>query len=261
MSQPIVTRDLLHVRHEEASVAAANLHYRRLNELVHEALARGARRLRLQGVNGQRYLADGLRGEDIEMQIDGVPGNDLAAFMDGPSVEVLGNAQDGIGNTMNAGRVVVHGDAGDVAGYGMRGGSIYIRGNAGYRVGIHMKEYAGSRPAIVVGGRVGAFLGEYMAGGLIIVLGLGAGSRPLVGDYCGTGMHGGVIAVRGRLDEEHMSPHVQARPAGEAEMAMLEPYLAEYTRLFDASPARLTADPYWLLCPASTRPYGNKYAL
>lgn len=261
MSQPTVNQDVLWVRHEEASLAAANLHYRRLNELVHEALARGARRLSLQGVNGQRYLGDGLRGEDIELRIDGVPGNDLAAFMDGPTIEVLGNAQDGIGNTMNAGRVVVHGDAGDVAGYGMRGGSIYVRGNAGYRVGIHMKEFAGSRPAIVVGGRAGAFLGEYMAGGLILVLGLEAGSRPLVGDYCGTGMHGGVIAVRGRLDEQHLSPHVQVSPAGEAELADLQPYLEEYSRLFGTPLVKLTADPYWLLRPASARPYGNKYAL
>ena len=43
-------------------------------------------------------------------------------FMDGPTVEVFGNAQDGVGNTMNGGTVVVHGNAGDVLGYGMRGG-------------------------------------------------------------------------------------------------------------------------------------------
>ena len=38
------------------------------------------------------------------------------------------NAQDGVGNTMNAGRVVIHGDAGDVLGYGMRGGRVVLVG-------------------------------------------------------------------------------------------------------------------------------------
>ena len=53
-------------------------------------------------------------------------------FMDGPTVEVFGNAQDGVGNTMNA--------AGHRArrrrrrlGYGMRGGRVFIKGDAGYR--------------------------------------------------------------------------------------------------------------------------------
>ena len=76
-------------------------------------------------------------------------------FMDGPTLEVFGNAQDGVGNTMNAGTVIVHGDAGDVLGYGMRGGKVFIKGDVGYRVGIHMKAYedlarswsAAARPA------------------------------------------------------------------------------------------------------------------
>ena len=244
----------------QVHLAAAHLHYRQLNALVREAVARGAKHLRLSGVNGQRYLADGLRG-DIHLEIEGVPGNDLAAFMDGPCVQVRGNAQDGIGNTMNAGRVVVHGDAGDVVGYGMRGGAIYIRGHAGYRVGIHMKEYGLSRPAIVVGGRTGAFLGEYMAGGLILVLGLGAGERPLVGDFCGTGLHGGLIVIRGQLDRDHLSPHVQAAEAGPGDRDLIGPYLEEFCAHFQLPVGPLAADRYWVLRPASARPYAGKYAL
>ena len=61
------------------------------------------------------------------MVVNGVPGNDLATFMDGPTVIVNDNAQDGIGNTMNRGLVVVNGDAGDVLGYGMRGGRLYVK--------------------------------------------------------------------------------------------------------------------------------------
>ena len=54
-------------------------------------------------VNGQRYIGTGLRGEGLRIEVHGTPGQAVAMFMDGPTVEVFGNAQDGVGNTMNAG--------------------------------------------------------------------------------------------------------------------------------------------------------------
>ena len=54
----------------------------------------------------------------------------------------------------------------------MRGGEIYVKGNVGWRSGIHMKSYLEKFPVIVIGGKAGDFLGEYMAGGIIILLGL-----------------------------------------------------------------------------------------
>ena len=101
----------------------------------------------------------------------------------GADITVRGNAQDAVGDTMNDGSIVIHGNIGDAAGYAMRGGRIYVKGNAGYRAGIHMKEYKDKKPVIVIGGRAGSFLGEYQAGGLIIVLGLGIGERPIVGNF------------------------------------------------------------------------------
>lgn len=41
----------------------------------------------------------------VLIEIEGVPGEDLAAFMDGPRIIVHNNAQDGVGNTMNSGQV------------------------------------------------------------------------------------------------------------------------------------------------------------
>lgn len=35
----------------------------------------------------------------------------------------------------------------------------------------HMKEYKEKVPVLVIGGRTGSFLGEYQAGGIIVVLG------------------------------------------------------------------------------------------
>ena len=78
--------------------------------------------VKLVNVNGQRYIGNGITGNDLRIEIDGVPGGDMAMFMNGPTIVTFGNAQDGVANTMNAGTVIIHGDAGDVLGYGMRGG-------------------------------------------------------------------------------------------------------------------------------------------
>src|SRR5690606_10029615 len=110
-------------------IDANGLHYRDLNRLVRARIAEGEKHLVLKNVRGQRYIADGLRGKDISLEIHGVPGGDLAAFMDGPTVTVYGNCQDAAGNTMNGGKVVIHGNAGDALGYGMRGGKLLVRGN------------------------------------------------------------------------------------------------------------------------------------
>ncbi|MGB9627624.1 MAG: hypothetical protein ACPL6D_03090, partial [Thermodesulfobacteriota bacterium] len=184
---------------KKVEIDSKNLHYRELNEKIHQAIHLGIRHIHLRNVNGQRYIGDGIRGK-IRIEIEGVPGNDLGAFMDGPTIITSSNAQDAVANTMNAGKIIIHGDAGDVLGYGMRGGKLFIRGNVGYRVGIHMKSYKKKNPIIIIGGTARDFLGEYQAGGVIILLGLNRDGDPLTGNYTGTGMHGGVIYLRGDVD-------------------------------------------------------------
>jgi glutamate synthase domain-containing protein 3 len=153
-------------------IDSQGLHYRELNDMIRRLAEEGAREFQLDNVNGQRYLGTGLAYPDIKMVVNGVPGNDLASFMNGPEITINDNAQDTIGNTMNAGQVTVHGHAGDVLGYGMRGGRLFIKGSVGYRVGIHMKEYKKQVPVLIAGGTAGDFLGEYMAGGILALLGL-----------------------------------------------------------------------------------------
>ncbi|MEK6590706.1 MAG: hypothetical protein AABZ11_08540, partial [Nitrospinota bacterium] len=121
-------------------INAAGCHYRILNQQIKEAVKSGERYIELFHVNGQRYIGDGVRG-DVVIVINGVPGNDLGAFMTGPTIIVNSFAQDGVANTMNDGKIVIKGHAGDVLGYGMRGGRLFVKGDVGYRVGIHMKEY------------------------------------------------------------------------------------------------------------------------
>lgn len=242
-------------------IDATSLHYADLNRQIREAVAGGETRFELAGVNGQRYIADGLRGR-LEFDVHGVPGNDLGAFMDGPTIRVHANAQDAVANTMNAGRIVVHGHAGDVLGYGMRGGELLVQGRVGYRVGIHMKAYRDSFPVLVAGGTAGDFLGEYMAGGLLIVLGLDRRpGEPLVGRWCATGMHGGAIFLRGDVEPGRLALRfVSVRAADQADLKLIEPYLAAYCEAFSLDPSALDDTPFLRVAPTSHRPFGAKYA-
>ncbi|MBI5560040.1 MAG: hypothetical protein HY883_02055 [Deltaproteobacteria bacterium] len=243
------------------TIDAKGVYYRELNERVREAVARGEKEILLRGVNGQYYIGAGLKGDGVRITVEGVPGNDLAAFMDGPTLVIKDNAQDNIGNTMNGGKVVVHGHAGDVLGYGMRGGRLHVLGDVGYRVGIHMKGYKKQSPVIICGGTAGDFFGEYMAGGVLILLGLKEESeRPIVGDYLGTGMHGGVIFVRGDVDKDRCGAEVGiVEPTGE-DAALLKEYLADFCNDFNLKLDTVMKEPFKKLAPVSLRPYGNLYA-
>ncbi len=153
------------------SIDATGVYYRDLNQMLRQALAQGAQFIELCNVCGQRYIGTGLH-RPVTIHIYGTPGNDLGAFMDGSKLIVHGNAQDGCGNTMNRGQIIIHGHAGDICGLSARDGSIFVRDNVGYRAGIHMKEYKDKRPTLVIGGTAQDFVGEYMAGGVLVLLGL-----------------------------------------------------------------------------------------
>jgi glutamate synthase domain-containing protein 3 len=171
------------------TIDAKDLHYTPLNQRIREEVAKGTKEIVINNVLGQRFIGDGLRGDGVTITVNGVPGGDLAMFMSGPTIIVHGNADHAPGNTMDKGMVVIHGSAGDAVAHSMRGGRIYVRDNIGYRGGIHMKRYLEKRPILVVGGSARAFLGESMAGGIIIVLGL-KGALPIAEQGVGSGIHG-----------------------------------------------------------------------
>ena len=241
-------------------ISAKGLHYRALNEKIHQLVDSGVKSLHVTHVNGQRYIGGGLQGK-IRLTLDGVPGNDLAAFMDGPKIRVKGNAQDGVANTMNAGEVIIDGNAGDVLGYGMRGGRVFIRGNVGYRVGIHMNSYEKQMPVMVVGGSARDFLGEYQAGGMIIVLGLGLPpGEPIAGYMVGTGMHGGVMYVRGTVEDWQIGKEVKIFSVDEADRKAMYPHLRDFSRVFRLDLEEILSHPFIKMVPYSKRPYGQIYA-
>lgn len=241
-------------------IDAQGLYYRDLNQKIREAVANGAHDIRLENVNGQYFIGDGIN-KPVTITINGVPGNDLAAFMNGATIVVTENAQDNIGNTMNAGKVIVHGHAGDVLGYGMRGGRIHIRKDVGYRVGIHMKSYQDNRPVLIAGGNAGDFFGEYMAGGVLILLGMFSDSpaNSKHGFLFGTGMHGGVIYVRGGVDESRLAKEVGVFETDDEDRIVIEGMVQEYCADFGIDPALVLAEPFVKVLPRSKRPYGNMY--
>lgn len=208
-------------------------------------------------VLGERYIGCGC-GEG-ELVLRGTPGNALGAYLDGADITLYGNAQDATGDTMNRGTITVHGNTGDAAGYAMRGGAIYVEGNAGYRAGIHMKEYKEKKPVLVVGGVCGSFLGEYQAGGLILVLGEGANGAPPVGYFCGTGMHGGKIVLRCDEAPRDLPKQVCAAVATDADREEFLPYLKTFCEKFSRNLGDYENDTFYVLRPNSASPYRQLY--
>ncbi|MDR1210029.1 MAG: glutamate synthase [Clostridiales bacterium] len=225
-------------------------------KLLNDEVRAASGDITIEDCAGQRYIAAGQRGKNIT--INGTPGNALGAYLDGCHITVNGNAQDATGDTMNDGMIVINGSAGDALGYGMRGGKIYVRGYSGYRTGIHMKEYKDKVPVIIVGGAVGSFLGEYQAGGTIIVLGLGVPDFT-VDRFTGTGQHGGRIFVRQRKPPENLPPQVALSGATDDDMAGIVPLLGEYAAVFSLPLDEIMAVPFYLLRPNANNPYNSMY--
>ncbi|BCS87197.1 hypothetical protein [Pseudodesulfovibrio sediminis] len=248
------------VKIKQKTLTAGRTHYRQLNEEIRELVNKGVTDFTIKQCTGQRYIATALEG-DLSFDIYGVPGQDLGAFMRGPRIHIHNNAQDGVGNTMDDGRVIIDGIAGDVIGYAMRGGEIFIRGDVGYRVGIHMKAYLEHQPKIVIGGKAGDFLGEYMAGGIILLLGMFSDKpdAPVAGRNLGTGMHGGVIYVRGEMPEAQLGPGLSAQPADEEDFKIIESLVEDYAKELKLDSKDILSDNFVKIRPFSHRPYANLY--
>lgn len=241
-------------------IDACGVHYRDLNANLRELAANGARKIELASVYGQRYIGTGL-SKPVEIEIFGTPGNDLGAFMEGSRIVVHGNAQDGCGNTMNDGEIIIHGRAGDIVGLSARGGKIFVKGDVGYRAGVHMKGYQDKRPVVVIGGTAQDFLGEYMAGGVLILLGLNLEEgEPHRAKFIGTGMHGGTIYLRGAVDGFQLGKEVGVAELDEEDRKILRDHIGEFAAHFGYDAGKILERPFTKLFPLWLRPYGRLYA-
>lgn len=245
---------------EVVTIDARGIFHRELNARLRQLAWNGTRKIQLQNVYGQRYIGTGL-GRPIEIEIFGTPGNDLGAFMDGPKIIVHGNAQDGCGNTMNNGQIIIHGHAGDILGLSARGGKIFVREDAGYRAAIHMKEYQDKKPVVIIGGTAQDFLGEYMAGGILILLGLNLKEEEgHKANFIGTGMHGGVIYLRGEVQEYQLGKEVGVAEPNENDYLTLKELVGEFAYHFGHDAENILKHKFVKLFPLYLRPYGRLYA-
>lgn len=206
---------------------------------------------------GQRFIGAGMSDKNIT--IEGVPGNALGAYLNGATITVNANAQDAVGDTMNEGKIVIHGNIGDAAGYAMRGGKIFVKGNAGYRAGIHMKAYEEKKPLMIIGGTAGSFLGEYQAGGVIVVLGLETKDNKIVGNFPCAGMHGGKMFLRSDCKNVKFPSQVTAREAEDSDIEELKAYVTEYCDIFGYDTNEVLNSPFTVVTPNLKNPYKQMY--
>jgi glutamate synthase domain-containing protein 3 len=236
-------------------ITANLMHFQKLNSLVRDS---SDNVVIIENCIGQRYIGAGLSGKNIT--INGTPGNALGAYLDGAKIEIFGNAQDATGDTMNEGEIIVHGSSGDATGYAMRGGKIIVEGNSGYRAGIHMKAYEEKIPKLVIGGCAGSFLGEYQAGGIILVLGLDReDGTPIVGNFCGTGMHGGKIYLRTSDTPKRLPSQVAVNEVDDEDVAEIRELVEEYCSYFGGEPDEIMKDKFIKLLPNTKNPYKRLY--
>jgi len=162
---------------------------------------------------------------------------------------------------MNNGEIIIHGHAGDILGLSARGGKIFVRDDVGYRAGIHMKEYQDKKPMVVVGGTAQDFLGEYMAGGILIILGLKLkeGERHKA-NFIGTGMHGGAIYIRGDVEEFQLGKEVGVAELDENDYLVLKELVGEFAHHFGYDATEILKYKFTKLFPLYLRPYGRLYA-
>ena len=123
-----------------------------------------------------------------------------------------------------------------------------------------MKAYMDFKPAIVVGGRAGSFLGEYQAGGIIVVLGQNKDGFPIINNFCGTGMHGGTIYLRCDELPKSLPSQVSAELKWGADIPELCELVRDWCNFFpEYDSAALLAHNFFVLTPNSANPYKQMY--
>ena len=112
---------------------------------------------------------------------------------------------------------------------------------------------------VTIHGIPGNALGEYQAGGIIIVLGLHKNGKSIVGNFPCTGMHGGKMFLRGDCGNIRFSEQVTAKTAGDEDLEEIREYLSEYCADFGYSLDGILSEPFTVITPDSKNPYKQMY--
>ncbi|MEW5832064.1 MAG: glutamate synthase large subunit [Campylobacterota bacterium] len=151
---------------------------------------------RISGEIAQYYGDAGLKEDTIRIDLKGIAGQALGAFLiNGVSIRLDGVANDYIGKGMHGGKIVIksqnQGEAFSAGGntclYGATGGKLFIAGSVGERFAVR------NSGALAVVEGTGDNACEYMTGGVAVILGK-------TGINFGAGMTGGFAFV---YDADH----------------------------------------------------------
>jgi glutamate synthase domain-containing protein 3 len=112
-----------------------------------------------------------------------------------------------------------------------------------------------------VGGCAQDFFGEYMAGGLMAILGLDRhDGEPIIGNFLVTGMHVGRIFIREHIDPQIVGREVSIFELEESDWETLKVLPDEFAPDTGADLSALKRGQFVKLDPVSARPYGRLYA-
>ena len=122
-----------------------------------------------------------------------------------------------------------------------------------------MKAYGAKSPAVVIGGRAGSFLGEYQAGGLIVVLGLHEDGKPTIGSFPCAGMHGGKLCIRGSLADVEFPCQTTKRPIDAQDWDEIQPHVAKFCEFFGFNFDEVANAEFAIVTPNVANPYKQMY--
>lgn len=91
-----------------------------------------------------------------------------------------------------------------------------------------------------------------------MVLSLGS-EEMSVGDFIGTGMHGGRIFIRTDKEPANLPSQVIAGMASNEEMQDIIPYISEFAGYFGFDAQALVKDRFYILKPNAKNPYKQLY--
>ena len=151
---------------------------------------------RVSGEIAQYYGDKGLKAGTININLEGIAGQALGAFLiNGVSINLKGVANDYICKGMHGGKVIITSEnegeefaaGGNTCLYGATGGKLFISGSVGERFAVR------NSGALTIVEGTGDNACEYMTGGIVVILGQ-------TGINFGAGMTGGIAFV---YDKNH----------------------------------------------------------
>ena len=95
---------------------------------------------------------------------------------------------------------------------------------------------------------------------MIVVLGNHKEGKPIIGNFCGTGMHGGEIYLRCEKVPAKLPAQVRAERLEKIPQGTVRALVSRWCSLFGEQESAFTEAVYYRLTPDSENPYRQMYA-